>query len=98
MTNRTPTPAVNCLMRHFGSTVRRLREQRDWSQEQLAEHANLNRSFVGELERGQATASLLTLEKLAHAFGMAISDLLYQTEQQVQGHARPAIDLTAIAC
>ena len=41
------------LIQSFGITVRRLREERGWSQEQLAGHADLNRSYVGEIERGK---------------------------------------------
>jgi len=44
------------LPNHFGLALRNLREQKGWSQEALAEHADLNRSYVGELERGQAIA------------------------------------------
>ena len=50
----------------FGVAVRQLREARGWSQEQLFEQANLNRSYVGEIERGRAIASIVTAEKLAH--------------------------------
>ncbi|KAF1030086.1 MAG: HTH-type transcriptional regulator SutR [Burkholderia plantarii] len=64
------------LIRQFGFTVRRLRETRAWSQEQLAEHAGLNRSYVGEVERGEAIASLVTVEKLARAFEVSVAALL----------------------
>ena len=64
------------LVREFGVAVRRLREIRGWSQEQLAEHAELNRSYVGEIERGSAIASIVTLDKLARAFQVPIERLL----------------------
>ncbi|MEK6346989.1 MAG: helix-turn-helix transcriptional regulator [Burkholderia sp.] len=64
------------LVRQFGVAVRRLRETRAWSQELLAEHAGLNRSYVGEIERGEAIASLVTVEKLANAFDVPIALLL----------------------
>ena len=35
------------LIVSFGMTVRRQREARGWSQEQLAGQADLNRSYVG---------------------------------------------------
>ena len=53
------------LSRSFGNAVRQVREERGWSQERLAEHADLNRSYVGDLERGRAMPSLVTLTKLA---------------------------------
>lgn len=64
------------LVREFGAAVRRLREIRGWSQEQLAEYAGLNRSYVGEVERGSAIASIVTVDKLARAFQVPIEHLL----------------------
>ncbi|MFM0739594.1 helix-turn-helix transcriptional regulator [Paraburkholderia xenovorans] len=64
------------LVREFGAAVRRVRETRGWSQEQLAEHAGLNRSYVGEIERGSAIASIVTVDKLARAFQVPIEHLL----------------------
>jgi len=94
---RQADAAASQLAKHLGTTVRRFRQAQGWSQELLAERADLNRSYVGELERGEATASLVTLEKLAHAFGIAVSHLLTQAERSAQIHAT-GIELTSIAC
>jgi XRE family transcriptional regulator, regulator of sulfur utilization len=67
---------MSTLVKSFGAAVRELREARAWSQEQLAEHAGLNRSYVGEIERGSAIASIVTVDKLAAAFGVPIASLL----------------------
>lgn len=67
---------MTSLVRNFGSAVRALRETRAWSQEQLAEYAGLNRSYVGEIERGTAIASIVTVDKLARAFDVPIAALL----------------------
>ncbi|WP_454733660.1 MULTISPECIES: helix-turn-helix domain-containing protein [Cupriavidus] len=64
------------LVRSLGTAVRQLREAHAWSQEELAEHAGLNRSYIGEIERGSAVASIVTVEKLAAALGVPISWLL----------------------
>lgn len=68
------------LVHSFGQGVRHLREVRGWSQEQLAERAGLNRSYVGEVERGEVSASLITVAKLARAFELAPSHLLSKGE------------------
>lgn len=65
------------LIERFGAAVRQLREARDWSQEALAEQAGLNRSYVGEIERGEVVVSLLTVAKLAQAFGLMPSALVH---------------------
>lgn len=82
----------------FGLTVRQQRERQGWSQEVLAERADLNRSYVGELERGQAIPSLLTLEKLALALNLSVSGLLQHTERNSQQRLLRGLQLTAIAC
>ena len=82
----------------FGLVLRQQRERSGWSQEMLAEKANLNRSYVGELERGQAVPSLLTLEKLALALSLSLSTLLAQAERTAQHRTLTGLQLTAIAC
>lgn len=89
---------MNQIVSSFGTTLRQLREARGWSQEALAEHADLNRSYIGELERGQAIASLLTLAKLSLALGVSLSNLMAQTERIAQTRTVSGIELTAIAC
>jgi len=86
------------LPNHFGLALRNLREQKGWSQEALAEHADLNRSYVGELERGQAIASLITIEKFAFAFGVSVTTLVSHAERISSTQTLKGIELTAIAC
>ena len=65
----------------FGHVIRQLREQRGWSQEQLAHRAELNRSYMGEIERATALASLATAAKLAHALELPLSHLISRCEE-----------------
>ncbi|MFM0323531.1 helix-turn-helix domain-containing protein [Caballeronia glebae] len=67
---------MSALVRHFGATVRELRESHGWTQEQLAEYAGLNRSYVGEIERGSCIASIVTVDKLAQALHVPMARLL----------------------
>ncbi|MEI7612717.1 MAG: helix-turn-helix transcriptional regulator [Betaproteobacteria bacterium] len=69
------------LNRDFGLAVRELREEFSWSQEQLAEKAELNRSFIGEIERGIASPSLKTIAKLAVALQTVPSSLIARCER-----------------
>ncbi|WP_229507010.1 helix-turn-helix domain-containing protein [Pseudoduganella rivuli] len=68
------------LTREFGLAIRRLREARGWSQERLAEAADMNRSYIGEVERGAAIPSLVTIDKLAAALGTSASGVLAHCE------------------
>jgi len=64
----------------FGRAVRLLRGERGWSQELLAEKADLNRTYVGEVERGDVVTSILTAAKLADAFGVRLSIVMARCE------------------
>ena len=65
----------------FGPVIRQLRDSRGWSQEHLAGLADLNRSYMGEIERSAAMPSLATAEKLAHALGVPLSELISHCER-----------------
>lgn len=64
----------------FGRIIKNLREERGISQEILAGRADLNRSYVGEVERGTAMPSLSTITKLARALNLSAADLLARYE------------------
>lgn len=68
------------LEQRFGHAVREARRREGWSQEQLAEAADLNRSYVGEIERGVVTPSLTTAEKIAAALRLRLSTLVSHCE------------------
>ena len=62
--------------RAFGERVRELRRVRGLSQEALAEHAGLHRTYVGSVERGERNVSLDNIHALADALEVAAPDLL----------------------
>jgi len=68
------------LSERFGREVRQLREARGWSQERLAGRAELNRSYMGEIERASAMPSLATAAKLAQALEVSLSQLISRCE------------------
>lgn len=99
MTQKPVTRTVpGSLVESFGISVRQLREGQGWSQERLAEVSNLNRSYIGEIERGSAIASLLTLEKLSLALQMTPSALITHSENVGRRNLVRGIELAAIAC
>ncbi len=71
---------MTSLKTQFGVALRQARREHGWSQEELAEHAALDRSYLGEIERGQVTPTLSTLEKLASALGIRPSALILRAE------------------
>jgi transcriptional regulator with XRE-family HTH domain len=89
---------MTALIESFGIAVRQSREAQGWSQEGLAERSDLNRSYVGEIERGRAIASLLTVEKLALALGITPSTLVTRGEAVSRANLVRGLNLMAIAC
>ncbi|MEI8195440.1 MAG: helix-turn-helix transcriptional regulator [Phycisphaerae bacterium] len=69
----------------LGRAVRKLREQAGLSQEKFAIRAHLNRSYIGDVERGARNVSLATMERLANALGKRISDLVREMERDAGG-------------
>ena len=60
----------------FGSRVRELRHARDWSQERLAEAADINVVQLSHLENGANEPKLRTILRLARALGVKPGELL----------------------
>jgi transcriptional regulator with XRE-family HTH domain len=60
----------------LGATIRRLREERGWLQEELAARAGITQAQVSRLESGeQRDPRWSTLEGLARAFGLSLDAL-----------------------
>ena len=65
------------VVRLLGSNVRRLRQTKGISQEELAFAAGMKRSYVSDLERGTRNPSVRALGRLAEALGVNPPDLLW---------------------
>jgi transcriptional regulator with XRE-family HTH domain len=55
----------------FGRRLRWLRQQRGYSQEELAELAGLHRTYVGGIERGERNVSLENIWRLGDALDVS---------------------------
>lgn len=61
--------------KEIGKTIARIRFQRKLSQEDLAGKAEIDRSYLSEIENGHKNMSVRTLKKIAQALGVKISTL-----------------------
>jgi transcriptional regulator with XRE-family HTH domain len=65
----------------FGQVLREQRNSRGISQEDLALSANVDRTFVSQMERGIRQPSITTLIKLSGALGVQPSVLVQKVEK-----------------
>ena len=63
------------IQRRFGERIRVLRHERGLSQEALAHTCNLDRTYVGGVERGERNISLINIQKIAEALRVPIKEL-----------------------
>ena len=59
----------------LGERIRASRQELSWSQERLAEKTEIDRSYIGGVERGERNVSFTTLCKIADALGTNVSRL-----------------------
>lgn len=62
----------------LGAAIRRVRLSKDISQEKLALLAEVDRSYVGRVERGDNNVAILTLSKLAQAMDITLAKLMHE--------------------
>jgi len=67
--------APRSVKSRFGTRLRQLRNERGYSQEELAERASLHRNYVGGVERGERNVALENIVKLAKALSVKPGDL-----------------------
>lgn len=60
----------------LGASIRRVRLKKGISQETLALVANVDRSYLGRVERGDNNVAMLTLVKIANGLDISIASLM----------------------
>ncbi len=65
----------------FSKNIYRLRIASGLSQEALASKANLHRTYIGAVERGERNITLLSADRIAKALDVPLSELLEEYSQ-----------------
>ena len=68
------------LLVALGQAIRHIRLDKGVSQEKLALLAEVDRSYVGRVERGDNNVAILTLARLAKALEISMQDLMGKAE------------------
>ena len=64
------------ILARFGERVRQLRKISGLSQEQFAGRCELDRTYIGGVERGERNVSLRNITVIAQALGVSISEMM----------------------
>lgn len=72
----------------FGKILRKHRQESRHSQEKLAELANLDRTYISQIERGLKSPSLKALFALAKALQVSAGILVREVENELDGSHR----------
>jgi transcriptional regulator with XRE-family HTH domain len=67
--------------RKFGHVIRKLREEKGFTQEAFAYHIGIDRSYQGKIERGEASVTLHKIGLIAKSLGLAKWELLKMVEE-----------------
>lgn len=84
---RNPTQKFSAQLL-FASNVRRLRLERNLTQELLAEGAGLHTNYISSVERGQRNISIGNIERIACALGVTMAELLTEPDKPRKTHAK----------
>lgn len=76
MSKRSPLYAGHPVLADLGVAVRQARLEMNMSQEALADNAQMDRSYMGGIERGEHNLSVMNLKRVADALGVMPSELL----------------------
>ncbi|MDX9721679.1 MAG: helix-turn-helix transcriptional regulator [Myxococcota bacterium] len=64
----------------LGMSIKLLRVERGWSQEELGIRAGLDRTYIGAIERGERNVGICNVVQLAGAMGLSLSELVTRAE------------------
>lgn len=64
------------ILKSFGVTVRELRKRKGLSQEGLAALCELDRTYIGGIERGERNVALKNIDKIARCLDVTIAELM----------------------
>ena len=65
----------------FGAALRELRNARGFSQEVLAQRAEINRVYLAEIETGRRNPTLYSIARIASGLEVGLGDLLTLTDR-----------------
>jgi two-component system response regulator len=90
------------VKKSFGTSVKTWRKRLGISQEELAERADLHRTYVSDVERGARNLSLESITRMARALHINVADLFSQdlpggrANGSKNGHGKQLVDILLV--
>lgn len=78
MPNASPNYVSNPILVELGQAIRRARLEREMSQEKLALVTEIDRAYVGAIERGEQNVGVMHLVHIAYAMEMTLTELVME--------------------
>ena len=63
------------IKKEFGNKIKSIRLEKHISQEQLANNAEIDRTYISDIEKGERNVSLMIIQKLAKALDKEVFEL-----------------------
>ena len=64
------------ILKRIGKKVFENRKQRNMTQDELADYAGIDRTYIGYIENGKQNISISVLCKIANVFNIPLNDLI----------------------
>lgn len=76
------------IQKQFGTSLKRLREKKQISQEKFALSINMDRTYYASVEAGHRNISLNNIQKIATGFELKISELFEEVEAEAENNIK----------
>lgn len=81
---------------HLAANLRRMRELRGWSQQQLADNSGVPRPTIANLESGDGNPTLSVMLRIAQALGASIEQLISDVHQRFELYEQESLPSRAM--
>lgn len=86
VSRRSGYPRVD-IAAFIGPAVRKHREIMRLSQEELGDRAGLDRTYIGQVERGKRNPTMVSLQRISHGLGLELDVLVATAREMAAGRA-----------
>lgn len=72
---------VSDIHMRYGRVIRNLRQQKNISQEELADLCGLHRTYISDVELGKRNVSLENIERISNALSVSLTEIFKEVDE-----------------